>query len=122
MRALGHSKYMMMSHGTPSPSLTSLRLFASKYTFDEQEGSKSPPLYSNLSPEDKKLASMTSDAASQIDESQAAAAAEEHSSSRSNLIHQRQTFEEILKLSAQSLSNKTEPETLVKLLRICAFI
>ena len=27
-----------------------------------------------------------------------------------------------MKLSAQSLSNKTEPETLVKLLRICAFI
>ena len=38
------------------------------------------------------------------------------------LKQQRQTFEEILKLSAQSLSNKTEADTLVKLLRICAFI
>ena len=38
------------------------------------------------------------------------------------LIQQRQIFEEILKLSAQSLSNKTEAETLVKLIRICAFI
>ena len=38
------------------------------------------------------------------------------------LISQRQNFEDILKLSAQSLSNKTEAETLVKLIRICAFI
>ena len=38
------------------------------------------------------------------------------------LINQRQTFEEILKYAAQSLSNKTEAETLVKLIRICAFI
>ena len=38
------------------------------------------------------------------------------------MILQRQTFEDILKLSARSLSNKTSGETLVKLLRICAFI
>ena len=41
---------------------------------------------------------------------------------RRGLIDQRQAFEDILKLSANSLSNKTTAETLVKLLRICAFI
>ena len=59
---------------------------------------------------------MTQSAAMEIDEN-----GDEMDSNRV-LIQQRQTFEEILKLSAQSLSNKTEPETLVKLLRICAFI
>jgi len=58
---------------------------------------------------------MTHSAASELDSDPSMA------SSRA-LISQRQTFEEILKLSAQSLSNKTEAETLVKLLRICAFI
>jgi hypothetical protein len=34
----------------------------------------------------------------------------------------RQNFEDILKLSSKSLSNKTEPKTLVKLIRMCSFI
>ena len=34
----------------------------------------------------------------------------------------RQNFEDILKLSSKSLSNKTEPTTLVKLIRMCSFI
>ena len=38
------------------------------------------------------------------------------------LIEQRQTFEDILKLTARSLSNKTDAQTLIKLVRICAFI
>jgi hypothetical protein len=42
--------------------------------------------------------------------------------SKRGLIEQRQIFEDILKLSASSLSNKTSADTLVKLLRICAFI
>ena len=56
---------------------------------------------------------MTTSAAEHLDE--------EETSGRA-LINQRQTFEEILKLAAQSLSNKTEADTLVKLIRICAFI
>lgn len=35
---------------------------------------------------------------------------------------QRKNFEEILKYSASSLSNKTEASTLVKLLKMSAFI
>ena len=38
------------------------------------------------------------------------------------LFQQRQVFEDILKISANSLSNKFEAQTLVKLLRICAFL
>lgn len=35
---------------------------------------------------------------------------------------QRSTYEDILKLSAQQLSNKTDGETLVKLLRMVSFV
>jgi len=73
-------------------------------------------LYSDLNAEERKLAVMTQAAAMELD------GQEEDGASSRALIQQRQTFEEILKLSAQTLSNKTEAETLVKLIRICAFI
>ena len=38
------------------------------------------------------------------------------------LKNQKAIFEDILKLSAHTLSNKTNADTLVKLIRICAFI
>ena len=41
---------------------------------------------------------------------------------KEDFIQQRNNFEDILKLSAAALSNKTEAKTLVKLLRICAYI
>lgn len=39
-----------------------------------------------------------------------------------DLAQQRTKFEDILKLSAQSISNKTEAVTLVKMLKLSAFV
>ena len=38
------------------------------------------------------------------------------------MFQQRAVYEDVLKLAASQLSNKTEADSLVKLLRICGFI
>ena len=70
-----------------------------------------------MSPDERKLSTMAEAAALELDQDHEAMGI----GSR-ELIQQKQTFEEILKLSAKALSNKTPAETLVKLLRICAFL
>ena len=98
-------------------------MFHAKYTFDDSIGGGSSNsnenddlLYADLNADERKLVVMTKALAMGLD-------ADEHETGGGRaLIEQRQTFEDILKLSARSLSNKTDSETLVKLLRICAFI
>lgn len=99
----------------------SVAKFHAKYTFDDQSNdggatAENDLLYADMNADERKLVVMTKAVAMGLD-------ADDHETSGGRaLIEQRQTFEEILKLSARSLSHKTDSETLVKLLRICAFI